>query len=90
MGIPAVATRVGGTPVIITEGEDGFLTTPKAPGEIAEKVLMLLQDDELRMRMSQAGQDSARRKFDIKRRVKGVEEIYTELTSSGVLSLAAD
>lgn len=88
MGIPAVATRVGGTPEIITEGEDGFLTRPKAPEEIAEKVLMLLQDDELRQRMSQAGRENARRKFDIRRRVREVEEIYTQLISSRVPSLA--
>jgi glycosyltransferase involved in cell wall biosynthesis len=89
MGIPAVATRVGGTGEIITEGEDGFLTRPKAPKEIAEKVLTLLQDDELRKRMSQAGQDNARRRFDIRRRVREVEEIYTQLTSSRVPSLVA-
>lgn len=89
MGIPAVATRVGGTPEIITDGQDGFLTTPKAPEEIAEKVLMLLQDDGLRSRMSQAGRETARRKFDIKRRVKEVEEIYSQLTSHRVPSLVA-
>lgn len=90
MGIPAVATRVGGTSEIITEGEDGFLTTPKAPTEIADKILMLLEDEGLRQRMSEAGVQSMRSKFDIKRRVREVEDIYSQLIPGSAPALVTN
>ena len=34
-GRPLVATRVGGIPELVTDGENGFLVAPRAPAEIA-------------------------------------------------------
>jgi N-acetyl-alpha-D-glucosaminyl L-malate synthase BshA len=51
-GLPIIVTRVRGLQEIIKDGENGFLVEPKNPEQIAEKVLMLLEDDELRERIS--------------------------------------
>ena len=62
---PLVATRVGGIPELVADGESGFLVAPRAPAEIAERLVQLLQDSALRARMGAAGRLAAERKFDL-------------------------
>jgi len=46
-GLPIVATKVGGIPDIVEEGVNGYLVNAKNPEEIADRLLILLQDDEM-------------------------------------------
>jgi glycosyltransferase involved in cell wall biosynthesis len=62
---PLVATRVGGIPELVTDGETGFLVPPRAPAQIAERLVQLLQDAALRARLGDAGRRAAERKFDL-------------------------
>ena len=62
---PLVATRVGGIPELVADGESGFLVAPRAPAEIARRLVQLLEDSELRARMGAAGRLAAERKFDL-------------------------
>ena len=62
---PLVATRVGGIPELVTDGESGFLVDPRAPALIAARLVQLLQDAALRARMGAAGRRAAERKFDL-------------------------
>jgi glycosyltransferase involved in cell wall biosynthesis len=62
---PLVATRVGGIPELVADGESGFLVAPRAPAEIAARLVQLLQDADLRTRMGAAGRLAAERKFDL-------------------------
>jgi glycosyltransferase involved in cell wall biosynthesis len=50
-GLPAVATRVGGVPDLIRQGENGFLVDPEAPTELFEAIWKLTVDSELRHQM---------------------------------------
>ncbi|PYJ61608.1 MAG: hypothetical protein DME24_06060 [Verrucomicrobia bacterium] len=59
VGVPVVASRVGGIPEIIRDGLDGFLVQPSEPGVLAEKLALLLSDSTLRRKMQQ----SARERF---------------------------
>lgn len=59
-GLPVVASRVGGLPEIIDEGQNGFLVAPKSPEQIADRVLLLLGDDELRARISENNREKVR------------------------------
>lgn len=52
-GLPIVATNVGGIPEIVQDGENGFLVEPESSEEIADRVLKLLENDDLRRRISQ-------------------------------------
>ena len=54
-GVPVVATAVGGTPEVISDGETGFLIPPRRAEPIAAKVGELLRDLTLRTRMGAAG-----------------------------------
>jgi L-malate glycosyltransferase len=58
-GVVPLATRVGGVPELITDGEDGFL---EAPGDVcaqAARVVALLSDDNLHYRMAKTGRWNA-------------------------------
>jgi len=59
-GLPVVATRVGGIPELVEDGENGFLFQPGDEIAATEAVSRLVLDTELRQRMS----ESSKRKFD--------------------------
>ena len=54
-GLPIVATRRGAVVETVTDGESGFLVSEPIPAELAERVLRLLNDEDLRLRMGAAG-----------------------------------
>jgi asparagine synthase (glutamine-hydrolysing) len=53
LGLPVVATRVGGTPEVVVDGATGWLRTPGDVSGLAEACLMILQDARLRQGMQQ-------------------------------------
>jgi glycosyltransferase involved in cell wall biosynthesis len=54
-GTPVVASRVGGIPDILRDGEDGILVSAGDPSAIASAVMSIMRDDTLRVRFSAAG-----------------------------------
>lgn len=61
LGRPVVATRVGGIPAVVVEGETGSLVPPDDPLALAGAVSELLKDPGLRQRMGEAGRRRAER-----------------------------
>jgi glycosyltransferase involved in cell wall biosynthesis len=78
-GKPVVATRVGGVPEIVRDGVEGFLVPPGEPAALAEKLVALLRDPELRARMGAAGRDRQRTEFDVQVMVRRLENLYESL-----------
>lgn len=56
-GCPAIATRVGGIPTSVTDGENGLLVPPNDAAALARAMQRVLDDDSLRRSLSQAGID---------------------------------
>jgi len=52
LGVPIIATDVGGTREIIDDGKNGFLVKPREVGVLKEKILKLVSDSKLRSRFS--------------------------------------
>ncbi|MBI2013539.1 MAG: glycosyltransferase family 4 protein [Candidatus Colwellbacteria bacterium] len=50
-GVPVVATNVGGVPNVVKDGVVGFLVPPKDSQAIAQAVIKILEDDQLREKM---------------------------------------
>ena len=62
-GKPTVASRVGGLPRLITNGETGMLFSPRDHETMARCILALANDEELRKRLGQAVYEKAKREF---------------------------
>jgi len=62
-GTPAVATRLGGIPEAVVDGETGLLVEPGDPRAMLEAVRRLLDDDRLRARLGDAARRRAREDF---------------------------
>lgn len=75
-GRPVVGTTVGGIPELIEDGTTGFLVAPGDADALAEKLLTLLRDRALRKQMGCAGREAAMAKFELRRNVARVLELY--------------
>lgn len=82
---PVVATRVGGIPEIVEDGVCGFLTSPRAPHELADAVERLLLDSELRRRIGVAGRQRVLRCFTRDTYADKVVEVYRGLLDRATL-----
>lgn len=65
LGRAVVASRVGGLPEIVRDGETGVLVEPDDPGALADAVIGLLSDPAGRDALGQAGRADARARFSM-------------------------
>lgn len=60
---PVVGANVGGIPLQIEDGENGYLVEPEAVDATADRLVRLLEDDELRRRLGHRGHETVRERF---------------------------
>jgi glycosyltransferase involved in cell wall biosynthesis len=77
-GLPVVATRVGGIPEAVTDGETGILVPPFVPPTLAQALSELAGDPERRARLGEAGRQRARL-FSADRTEALTRELYEEV-----------
>jgi glycosyltransferase involved in cell wall biosynthesis len=77
-GLPVVATRVGGVPEAVQDGQEGLLVRPGHPAEIADAVVRLAGDPALRARMSTAATERGTG-YDVTVACRALEAAYAEL-----------
>lgn len=73
---PVIGTRVGGIPELINDGESGYLVDARDPKAIAKKINFLLKDPRLRERMGENGYAIAQNRFDLRKNVGRVLQLY--------------
>ena len=81
-GVVPVATRVGGVPELVTDGEDGFLETVGDISAQAARVVQLLTDDDLHYRMRKAGRWNASERFCSDKIIPQYEKYYEDVVNS--------
>ena len=62
-GLPVIGTPVGGIPDIIKDEKTGLFAKPDDPQDLAEKIVRLLTDEELRNRLTEAGRKMVEERF---------------------------
>jgi sugar transferase (PEP-CTERM/EpsH1 system associated) len=70
-GLPAVATRVGGTPELVDEGKTGFLVPPADPASMAHAIRRYLNDETLLKAHGEAGRRHVLAQFSKEKMVNG-------------------
>jgi glycosyltransferase involved in cell wall biosynthesis len=78
-GAPVVATRVGGTPEALIDGETGLLVPPGDTGAIVASVSQLLDDPALARRLGIAARRVISEQFSVERMVTATQDLYAEL-----------
>lgn len=76
MGLPVVATHVGGTPEVVLNGTTGVLVPPLQPDALAEAMLWMMRHPDARRRMSLAARRRVEERFTIRRTVEAYERVY--------------
>jgi len=73
---PVVATRVGGVPAVVEEGETGFLAADRDARALAAALAGLARDPARRARMGRLGAERMRERFGTERMVEEIEALY--------------
>jgi glycosyltransferase involved in cell wall biosynthesis len=76
-GLPVVASRVGGLPELVPDGEAGLLVAPGDTEGLAEALRRLIADPQLRRRLGDAGHAQVRERFDLASFRRAHLELYS-------------
>jgi len=79
VGLPVVATSVGGTSEAIIDGKSGFLVPERDVDALAERLEYLIEHPELWPEMGRAGRRFVEEHYDIKKLNRRLVEIYEAL-----------
>lgn len=77
-GVPVVATRVGGNPELVVEGETGHLVPPQDVEAMADALDDYVRDPELRQRHGAAGRQRVEQAFSMERMVESYLAVYDQ------------
>jgi glycosyltransferase involved in cell wall biosynthesis len=78
-GCAVVTTPVGGIPDLLTDGVDAVLVSPGEPGDLADALEELLDDESLRRRIGDAGRNKATAQNGLSRVTESLANVYSVL-----------
>jgi glycosyltransferase involved in cell wall biosynthesis len=78
-GVPVITTDVWGPREIIKHNYDGFAVPPDDVGALVEAIELLLNDNELRSRITENALKSVQERYDIRQHAKQLVTIYDEM-----------
>ena len=78
-GVPVIASRVGGVPEVVIDGDTGLLAPVGDIAAMAAHVVRLLADAPLRARLGQAARQRAETVFPLEATVSKYEDLYRRL-----------
>jgi glycosyltransferase involved in cell wall biosynthesis len=76
LGVPVVATAVGGPPEIVEDGREGYLVAPREPRAWAHAIRRLAESPERRREMGRSGRLRVEREFAVPGHVAAVCGVY--------------
>ncbi len=66
MEVPVISTTAGSVPELITHMEEGLLVTPRNEEQLADAIINLAKNPELRKKLGKTGSEKIKREFNIK------------------------
>ena len=79
--LPVVTTPAGGIPELVRPGKDGAVTKGFEQEEYAQQIIELLENDEKRKKLGQAGRKRVEESFSAERVVKMYEKVFEDVVS---------
>jgi lipopolysaccharide/colanic/teichoic acid biosynthesis glycosyltransferase/glycosyltransferase involved in cell wall biosynthesis len=84
---PVVATRVGGLPDLIEDGETGHLVPSEDAPALAAAILRVLREPDTARRLAEAARAQVRERFRAERLIGDMERLYSELLAEKGVAL---
>jgi glycosyltransferase involved in cell wall biosynthesis len=78
-GLPVVASRVGGVPGLVSDGETGLLFDPGDEAALAASLVELLRDRDRASRLARAGRSRVAQEYDSRRMLETYHRHYLDL-----------
>jgi glycosyltransferase involved in cell wall biosynthesis len=82
IGLPVIASNVGGIPEIIQKPEFGLLVPPQDSDALAENIINLLNNQHLRKMIGESGRKHVLDNFSIDATVNKLDQLYKYILSS--------
>jgi radical SAM protein with 4Fe4S-binding SPASM domain len=82
-GLPTIASRTGGVPEAIVDGETGILVTPGDAADAARALERILDDQSLARRLGERGRERVVRQLSHDRAVERILEIWSAILGRG-------
>ena len=79
LGVPAVVSSFGGNPEVVTNDLNGYVVNGQDSEEFAEKIIKLLDDEDLYNKLSAGALEVFNSKFTAKVMTKNMENFYIEV-----------
>lgn len=80
VGLPVVATNVGGNPEVVVDGDTGYIVPARDSVALADGIDHILTNPARALEMGRTGEQRAREKFSAKSMCAQYEALYEELT----------
>lgn len=81
VGLPCVATSVGGTPDVIEDGVNGLLVEPDKPDELRTALVRLLSDSSMRLRLGLQARETIKTRYSLENTADQLFSLYTRLAN---------
>lgn len=78
-GRPVIASNICGIPHLVRDGETGFLINPNDYDTLAQKIILLLNDEELRHQMGREAKKEAQKRFRASLVAKKTYDVYCNI-----------
>jgi glycosyltransferase involved in cell wall biosynthesis len=85
MALPVLCTDAGGLPENVHDGETGFVVRRRDPEALAEKLVLLAKDPQMRQQMGSSGRIRVLQHFALKDQISSFELLYRQILNSGYL-----
>jgi glycosyltransferase involved in cell wall biosynthesis len=83
-GVPIVASRAGGMPEVVRDGETGYLVRPGDAWALAEALVQLLEPGGARDRFARTAREQVVREFSVDAMVSGNLAVYREVLGTSI------
>jgi glycosyltransferase involved in cell wall biosynthesis len=83
-GLPCVANAVDGVRDLIVNGENGFRTPPHCPAATADRLIQLLENEDVARLFARRARASIGEEFDIDGMVRRQEALLESLVASSI------